>query len=264
MQVVQTVQYVLWLYQLHIVGSLLLDLRLGKWSIEHVMGDLWLVALCLVHVVLGQEGAAEAKDEVLESVNWRFSIEQEGELLEELPLPLHLLVLLGQGYHFGRVFEFFRHSNFLNRIVVLFLELFLSDCLKLTDLLSLEEDLHPFFLEVSGHTVNVTGRIGQPKVSIELEVHKTEQRNIKLSECTDDLVIDFEGESLVELIWSDPSYLLSHYFDLVVSSLDAEECLCKALSNGAVSHPLRIKSLAHRNVFVLNLEGLMLREIGEK
>lgn len=99
---------------------------------------------------------------------------------------------------------------------------------------------------------------------IQFEVNKSEQGNIEFSESTDDFVIDIEGQALIKLVRCNPSNLLTHNLNLEVGALDAEEGLRKALSDGAVCHPLGVQLLAHKDVLVGDLESLMLWEVGEK
>ena len=87
---------------------------------------------------------------------------------------------------------------------------------------------------------------------------------IEFHECTNDFVINVERKSLIELIWSNPSNVLSHNFNLIVNALNTEEGLGEALGDGAIGHPLRVQLLADLNVFVGNFEALMLWKVGEQ
>jgi hypothetical protein len=88
-------------------------------------------------------------------------------------------------------------------------------------------------------TIVVTLRwVRNLQVCKELEVHKFEERLVELKEGCHDLVVDIEGQALVELVRGDPSDLLAHDFHLIVNTLDGEEGLLEALGDSAVQHEL--------------------------
>lgn len=107
----------------------------------------------------------------------------------------------------------------------------------LPDLLWMQVYVAAFFLDVGGEAFDVLGWVLHAQIMVKLEVYESEQCYVKLTERTDDCVINIEWQSLIKLVRRDPSDLLAHYLDLVVRALDAEESLREALSNGAVSHP---------------------------
>ena len=104
----------------------------------------------------------------------------------------------------------------------------------------------------------------QAKIFVQLKVGESHQCNVEFHESANNFVVNIKWKPLVELVWSDPSNLLSHQLDLKVYALDAEECLFEGLCNGAVVHPLPIKPLSHLNIGVFDAQALMLREISEQ
>lgn len=87
---------------------------------------------------------------------------------------------------------------------------------------------------------------------------------IEFFESSNDLVIKVEWKLLIELIWCNPGNVLSHNFNLIVDSLNAEEWFLETLGDCAVSHPFFVKALGHFDVFTFDLEALMLWEVSEE
>lgn len=69
-------------------------------------------------------------------------------------------------------------------------------------------------------------------------IHKADESNVELKESAHDLVVNVEGELLVKGIGTDPGNLLPHNLCLIVDTLNREESLLEALSDGAVKHEL--------------------------
>lgn len=113
------------------------------------------------------------------------------------------------------------------------------------------------------HSLNL-GRIAHTQIAIELKIGEPEQCHVELSERTNYLIVDVEGQSLIEGVRGNPGDRLPHQLDLCVDSLDREEGLLDALRDRAVGHPLGVELLADGHVLRLDLERLVLREIGKQ
>ena len=86
----------------------------------------------------------------------------------------------------------------------------------------------------------IFNRIGHSQVGEEFVVGESEQRDIKLGECSHHFVVNIEGQSLIELVWLDPGNLLSHNFHSVIDALDGEECFGEALGHRAIEHEISV------------------------
>ena len=87
---------------------------------------------------------------------------------------------------------------------------------------------------------------------------------VEFFESSDDFIIDVEWQFLIELVRSNPCDVLTHDFDLVVYSFNAEKGFLEGLRDGAVGHPLFVESVCHLDILRVDFESLMLREVGEQ
>jgi len=66
----------------------------------------------------------------------------------------------------------------------------------------------------------VLRRVLLAEVSEEFKVHKLQEGTVELKESAHYFVINVKGETLVELIWGDPSDWLAHNLYLIVYTLN--------------------------------------------
>ena len=167
-------------------------------------------------------------------------------------------MLLRELFDLGRFLELFRDTDLCDGRFILGLEFLRGDFLIFTDLLTIKEEA---LLIVESLYL---GWIGHAEVAEKLIIDEPQQGHVELSEGANDLVVDIEGQSLVEGVGCNPGDRLAEQLDLCVDSLDREEALLHALGDGAVGHPLGVELLADGHVLRLDLQRLVLREIGKQ
>lgn len=63
-------------------------------------------------------------------------------------------------------------------------------------------------------TLNVLGWIINAQFFEKLEVHESQQSNVKFYECPNHFIIDIEWQAMVELIRAHPCHVLAHELNL--------------------------------------------------
>jgi hypothetical protein len=113
--------------------------------------------------------------------------------------------------------------------------------------------------------VNVLARrVAHANVLVKFKIDESEKCQVKLHESANDLVVDVEGQPLIEAVRGHPSNILAHELHLEVDALDGQEALLEALGDGAVVHPLGVQFLRHLNVLLGDGQALVLGEVREE
>jgi hypothetical protein len=185
-QVVDAVHDVLRLDELLVLSCVHVAVRQG--TVHHEMGrDAVILVTC--HELTTEGHHQELQGSLRNAAN--FSAEAEDAFIEKFSLLFYRGLLLGQSEQLWGVFKLSRNANLLHVAVDLPVKLFRCCGLQLGEDLSIEEQA---VLLVA----RLVWWVAHANVLIKLKVDKSEECEVKLHEGADDLVVDVEGQSLIE------------------------------------------------------------------